>query len=98
MPAHPALEGALLLLRSLKGRSHPQVVVKDLSQLMIQSNQPIDYLINSNHVTSIGTLNQYQIKPVLASEKCLRALLWLLLLNNCYGLLRLLRSVASQHL
>ena len=30
-------------------------VVKDLSQLMIQSNQPIDYLINPSHVTSNGT-------------------------------------------
>ena len=54
-----------------------ETIVKDLSQLMIQSNQPIDYLINSNHVTSIGTLGQYQFKPVLASAQCLRALLWL---------------------
>ena len=61
-------------------------VVKDLSQLMIQSNQPIDYLINPSHVTSNGTLSQHQIKPVLASATCLRALLWLLLLNNSYGL------------
>ena len=71
--------------------------MKDLSQLMIQSNQPIDYLINPNHVTSIGTLSQYQIKTVLASAKCLRALLWLLLLNNCYALLYYARSFRSTY-
>jgi hypothetical protein len=65
---------------------------------MIQSNQPIDYLINSNHVTSIGTLCQYQIKLVLTSAKCLRALSALAPSPQQLLWASLLRSVASQHL
>jgi len=45
-------------------------------------NQPIDYLINSSHVTSNGTYSHYQNKLVLASATCLRALYGFSLLNN----------------
>ena len=58
--------------------------MKVLSYLMIQSNQPIDCLINSSHVTSENMSSHFQNKLVLASAKCLKALLWLLLLNNTY--------------
>jgi hypothetical protein len=89
--------GVMQLLCS--GWALASVVQKVVKYLLAHDpvNQPIDYLINSSHVTSNGTCSHYQNKLVLASATCLRALLWLFSPQQLLWAFRC-RSVASQHL